>query len=459
MSEGSFPESSRTGWQSPLLQLQTLLVLAVLFGGGGVRYGLANLVVQLAALAVLAVNGRTIACFLASAPRGVLLLIFLTMTLPLVQLVPLPAAIWHNLPGRGPVIESLALAGLRVDDWRPLSLDPARTLVAATGLIAPATIVLLGVLLETREKRALAMTLVACAIAVFLIGTVQVTSGDGSLVFYEFESNRRVLYASFANRNSAGLFFVIALLLLAGSWRAGSRLAPWLAASLSGLLALGVVLTQSRSAMVLLLPAAAFAILRMLAEWRGRIAGPGVARSALVLALAAGLAIPGALALSGLQGGRAAEAMSRFGDTRTDRPQMWEDTVFAVQAYWPAGSGMGTFDEVFQLSESLEHVSPRTAGRAHSDWLEIALEAGPAAIAIALLWLGWTALALWRAAGTSHGWLAGAVSLSGASIAIQSLLDYPLRNQTLWCVAALLVVLIIPGRRVSSPGAGAGASS
>ncbi len=423
----------------PLQQLQALLVLAVALGGGGVAYGLHNLAIQLAALAVLAANGARVAQFLRQGPRILRVLVLLTLAFPLLQLLPLPAAWWQALPGRGLVVESYALAGIDSGAWAPLSLDPARTLVAFLGLLAPAAIIAVGSALEQEDRARLVVTVALAALAVMLLGTVQLASANSAGMIYPIRHAPDVLYATFANRNSTGLLFVLALILLAALPLAQER--HWLLArgAAGVLLTIGTVLTQSRSAMVLLVLAGVFVLLRLAAvAWRKQ-------RRPIRLVFPAALALValgGVLAAAALNGGRVAESLERFDTLETDRLEMWDDAYFTAGHYWPVGSGMGTFDEVFQVHELLEYVSPRKAGRAHSDWLEIAIEGGAFALLLAAVWLGWVLLSACRRPAKDEGWLHYGAGLGLGCVALQSLLDYPLRNQTLLCVAAVLVVLL-----------------
>lgn len=111
---------------------------------------------------------------------------------------------------------------------------------------------------------------------------------------------------------------------------------------------------------------------------------------------------------------------------------------------------MGTFDEVFQLDESLENLSVRRAGRAHNDYLEIAIEGGFAEIALLLGWLFWIAAATWRAAPTQRRWQALSATGMLTAVALQSLFDYPLRNQTMLVTIALAVVLLARAARTDA---------
>ena len=86
-------------------------------------------------------------------------------------------------------------------------------------------------------------------------------------------------------------------------------------------------------------------------------------------------------------------ATDRFaGSTEDARLYLWDDAVYAAERYFPVGSGMGTFDDVFQIDESLENMSVKRAGRAHNDYLEVAIEAGLPGIILIGAWL---ALLVW----------------------------------------------------------------
>ena len=154
---------------SPLLHLQILLLLAVLLGGGGVAYGLRNLVIQLFALLLLMVHGDIVARFWRESGWGLRLLVFSSLALPLIQLIPLPPYLWQALPGREAVLASHRVAGWGDAQWFPLSMDRARTLVAFTGMIVPATMIMLGARLPDLHKRVLTWTVLALVMLAMLL--------------------------------------------------------------------------------------------------------------------------------------------------------------------------------------------------------------------------------------------------------------------------------------------------
>src|SRR3546814_75718 len=231
--------------------------------------------------------------------------------------------------------------------------------------------------------------MVALGIVNFLMGVPQVLSnGEWGLIYPE-NPMPGVLFGSFANRNSTGLFLVACVILLmqlprlrSQSWFAGLRVGGIV------MLAIGVVLTGSRSAMAL----AAIALLLGLPIWlhsRRR----GAVRPRMLILGAVGLAAMGLAAVAVLPGSRAELSFDRFALTGDARAYIWEDAAYSARRYWPLGAGMGTFDEVFQADESLENLTQRRAGRAHNDYLEVAVEAGLPGL---LLIAGWLAMIGWR---------------------------------------------------------------
>lgn len=443
--------------KEPGVQVTALIVIACLFGGGGVAYGLANLVVQLAALFLLALNGNAVWQLLRRSPSLLAVPIVASLALPLLQLIPLPPPLWTALPGREQLVESLAAVGPQ--GWRPATVSTARTFVAFLGLIAPFTVMALGLAARKSALDVATQAFIAVGVAGVLFGAVQVLGGNETAVLYPETTAAGVLTGFFANRNSTALFMVCCLLLLCGRTAGKPLSARWIATfSAVLLLTVGVVLTQSRTGLVLLALPLGLALLKTFAGWADRRrggAGGNAGRSMLVAGLAVATVLVGMAAVSAaLPQSRLDTVLARFDKTGEQRPAIWEDSRFSAQRFWPVGAGMGTFDEVFQIDESLENITPRRAGRAHNDYLEIAIEAGAAGFVLIGLWALWIVWATWSAIGSAVGPTQRWRALSGTgillAIALQSLLDYPLRNQTMLCLAAFAIVLLAAARRTDA---------
>ena len=140
--------------------------------------------------------------------------------------------------------------------------------------------------------------------------------------------------------------------------------------------------------------------------------------------------------------GRVSATLARFEAKDDPRRFIWDDAAYSANRYWPVGAGMGTFDETYQIDESLENLTRRRAGRAHNDYIELTIEAGASGLALAAAWLvliGWLS---WRARGSSQRWPAWAASTFLLAISLQSITDYPLRNQTILALAAFALLLL-----------------
>ena len=421
------------------MALGVLLSIGWLFGGGGVGAALPNLAVQLVACILLAVNLPAVLDFWRSAPLSLRCLTAATLALPLLYLVPVPPAVWHGLPGRDLAVGSLSLVG-GADEWRAPSIDPHRTALAATGLLAPFTVVVLTWRSRTRDISPLLALIVCLGLAALVLGTLQLATANELLMIYGEARRTTDLQATFANRNSSGLFFDIALACLVALPGMGNRLLdhPFVRVAIGALLVIGVVVSHSRTGMALaLVPLAAAAML-----WhanRGTSRGSG--RWLLALALVAAAIAAGAAAISAIGNNRlhdAAERFSRFDDPRL---YIWPDGLTVTKRFWPVGGGTGTFDDAFQIDESLETLQPSRAGRAHNDYLEITYESGVIGVLLVASWLAWFiagAVRRFRDGTLRHAIVAPIVV---CLIALQSTMDYPLRNQSLLCIAALIIGL------------------
>lgn len=417
-----------------------LLLVAFALGGGGSSFALANLTVQLAAITVLALRFNAFIAFWRESPLALRALIAASLLLPLVQIIPLPATFWTSLPGRDLVVRSLELAG-GGDGWRPFSLDPLRTLLALTALITPLAVLMAGWTLPGQRLLDLGWLIAGLGIVTTLLGALQLGSGGADLTLYGARE-QGVLLGTFANRNSTGLLlgFALAMAALLPPPRPHPAVLP-VRLAMCALLVVAIILTKSRTALVLaLIPLGLAGLRALLGAWkakRGSTASPLLVVMGVIALVAAGTT-----ALVVAAPGRVSETIARFEAKDDPRRFIWDDATYAAGHYWPAGAGMGTFDEVFQVDESLENMTVRRAGRAHNDYIELAIEAGIPGLALAGLWivlLGWLS---WRVRGSAQRWPAWGASGFLLAIALQSITDYPLRNQTILAFAGFALLLL-----------------
>ncbi|WP_379923374.1 O-antigen ligase family protein [Erythrobacter sp. R86502] len=421
--------------------LAFLLLVAFVCGGGGIGAALANLSVQLTALAVLAFRRESAVRFSADAPCALRLLIIATLALPLLQLVPLPESIWSALPARDLVSGSRDLANGA--GWAPFSVAPLRTLLAASALITPLAVLLAGWTLPRERLIQCAWLVVVFGIVTVLMGAVQLGSGTEVGTLYGSRSPGKILLGTFANRNSTGLFLVFGMALAA--LLPAPRPHPAIIAArlaVCALLLLAIVLTQSRTALVLALVPSVLGVLRGIEFVDGKAQRRATGRKAMLVLGSLGLLGAAAVAVVAAAPDRIASTLERFEARDDSRRFIWEDATYSAGRYWPLGAGTGTFDEIYQIDESLENMTLRRAGRAHNDYIELTIEAGLPGIALAVMWLALVGWLSWQARRSSQRWVAWAGSAFLLCIALQSVTDYPLRAQTIlaFCGFALLLL-------------------
>lgn len=400
--------------------------------------------------------------------RGVLAIAALVLALPLLHLVPLPAGIWHALPGRGTEVAALRLVGAE-SGWMPLSQSPARTLAALLAIVPAVGLLLLTAQCTLDQRVRLLWVLVGGALASVVLGTLQLADGESTQWRLQAETHLGWLTGFQASRNAQADVLSIALTAIAALGATllarrqsgqGDSLQRVILALAFLLILFGAVMTGSRMGIALLAAVlAAIAILGFLALRRS---GHPVAK----IGPAAGVTGVALIGLVGLALARVPELQrvaSRFVSDGDDRAKLWADTHAAVAQSWPAGSGLGTFQPAFIAVERLEFVDPSVPVRAHNDWLEFTLEAGLpgwlviAAIAAVLALAWWRAVSAVRRERRPAGRILAAQIAFGTValgvLALHSLVDYPLRSMSLACFAAVAAaMLFLPPDWTDSPG-------
>lgn len=416
------------------------MILTIMIGGGGGAYGAFNLVVQLASLLILAVNSKVLVAFLVRQPFGFVTLICSTLALPLIQLVPLPPSIWTALPGRDLLYQSLELIG-HSSEWFPISLAPSRTLTAFLSLIPAATIIVLASSLNERDWGNVLRTIVFASAAISVLGGIQLLTSNKHFLIFSERVSSSFFYTTFANHNTSGLYFVLALIVVLAldlGFGQGLRSVALQRSMRIGALVIfviSVILSQSRSSMGVLLLVVSVGL--ALYAKRSKLAQRHVFS---VIAVGIVLSVGTLYVLQ--ENSRLGGSFGRFESLEGPRPAVWSDTISSIQRFWPVGSGISSFPEVFEVDETLEHVWEFHAGRAHNDYLEIAQEAGIAGIMLTVAWGTWCVCVGLRARNGKY-WQRAIFAIAAlATIAIQSIVDYPLRNQTILCFVGLFIGML-----------------
>lgn len=131
--------------------------------------------------------------------------------------------------------------------------------------------------------------------------------------------------------------------------------------------------------------------------------------------------------------------------TMDGRVRIWRESLRVLRDHWLAGIGPEAFRSVSQRYEGAWK-GEMISFHAHNDWLELLIEYGVpvAALALAagLLWLGFAMRDCWRQRDPVVAWLGLGAGAALVSVALHSLVDYPLRSPGLLTAASATVVLL-----------------
>jgi len=183
------------------------------------------------------------------------------VALPLLQLIPLPPALFAVLPGRGALIDGLRAAGV-TPQFHAFTLNAFATERALWGLLLPLSLYSAALRLDrTAQRRLLVLALLLGVVSACLGFAQAVGNVDSSLYLYEF-TNRGEAVGFFANRNHLAALLVVLVPIAAGLmadrlYRARRLLDPKALAFGIGLvlMGVGVTATHSRAGFVLLIVA------------------------------------------------------------------------------------------------------------------------------------------------------------------------------------------------------------
>ena len=440
-------------WNIVAVAAMVLLAFSFAFGGASQGHALRLALVELASLPLLVLaTDRLLKDGQWREHRFAIGLAAMVVAIPLIQLIPLPPAVWTRLPGRDQMVVALEIAALQ-PGWAPLSMAPDRTWGSALALTPPIAFFLAMLSLPQIQHDRLVRVCIAAAIAGILLGAAQLASGGDSLYLWEWATAGQVR-GFFANRNhlASSLLVVLPFAITIGAATIRRRdrrsTALWFGALFAGMVVVALAAIRSRAGMTLFVPVM---LVSLLAAWiaagRGR---PGLGLLGLVGAVGAALTVVAVLALP--------PVLARF-DTQgapEGRFERWPLVAETAQNYLPLGSGIGSFDAIYRSVEPLEELDATFFNQAHNEYLETWLEAGwlgVGAIFAFLIWYGRRSWAAWKAAPSRESDLQRAASISIGVLLLHSVGDYPLRTVTLAVVFAICCgVLELAARTNRRPG-------
>lgn len=429
-------------WDAVAIAAGVLLALSFAFGGASREHALRLALVELAALPLLVLAAtRLVQTGRWRGHQFMLGLLAAVAAIPLIQLIPLPPAVWTGLPGRDQMVLALELAGVK-PGWTSLSLTPDHTWRAFLALVPPVAFLLAILSLPQNRREQLIRFCIAAAVVGMFLGAAQLASGGERLYPWSTTSAGSV-NGFFANRNhfASSLLVTLPFALILGAATLRRRdqrpAALWLGAFFASLVVVALAAIRSRAGITLFPPVL---MVSLLAAWIAagrRQPGPGllvlVGSVGAALTVVAVLALPPILARFDTQ---------RISEGRFDR---WPLVAETAQTYLPLGSGIGSFDAVYRSVEPLEDLDSTYFNQAHNDYLETWLEAGWLGAGLILAFLIWYARRCWLAwkapAAREHD-LQRAASIGIGILLLHSLADYPLRTTTIAILFALCCGLL-----------------
>jgi O-antigen ligase len=384
---------------------------------------------------------------------------FAVVLVPLIQLLPLPPALWTQLPHRAPLIATFDGLGHGFP-WLPISVSPNATWLSVTALLPTLAVFFGTVLLGYRERRLLSLGVVAFGIVSSFLGLLQIAQGPASRLRFFSATNITEAVGFFANRNHFAAFLYV-VLLFAAVWSIdiGFAVGPWRDRRIFEARSI-VTVTASFLAIVILLAAEAMArsragmILTMvslvgvyglvLTDRRRRTLS---ATPLNFLFAAAGMAFILVVQFALYR------VLARFNTDPLDdlRLQFARTTIEAAWAYMPFGAGMGTFVPVYGMFEKPQDLFAHAyINHAHDDILELWLETGIFGIALMAAFAAWfvsRTAKIWRhgsvGANEFDRSLARAATIAVALIITHSFLDYPLRTAAMTAILAFACGLMV----------------
>lgn len=370
--------------------------------------------------------------------RPVLVFLLLALALAVLQLVPLPPAIWQALPGRALFTEAATALG-EAQPWRPIAIVPSATFNAAASLVVPFTILVLICGLREPERSWLPTVLLGLVATSTLLALLQFSGSRFNNPLINDTVGQ--ISASFANRNHLALFLAFGCLLVpTWAFLKSSQSAFRMVAALGMLVffTLMILATGSRAGLVLAAIALVVgplmvrhAIARTMRRYPRWVLPTVVGGSAVTLVLAV---------LTAISSNRAVSINRIFAPSGGEdmRGRALPTVLDMISSYFPVGSGLGGFDPIFRIHEPMSLLKLTYFNHAHNDVLEIVLDAGlPGALllASAILWWAFASVRAWRSG--SDALLARLGSTMIGLTIVASLFDYPARTPM---IMAMLVI-------------------
>lgn len=341
-----------------ILEALGLLILLVVFWSGLYKGGTYSIVLWFLFISLLA------AClYIVPIPQG--------FSLPLIDLA--------NLPGRSLYSEvDQWLASRDVTSNATLSIIPYISILALLALLPPLAIFFACISITEIQLRNLVYLLLLIAGVQAVLGLIQYSSGNPAF-YFGISPNGRSAQGTYLNRDhfvallEMTLPIAIGLMLYSigrSSYDRGRDTKAWVLNQvlifgfLAILLFLAGIFARSRSGVFLIMVAVLVSSFVFSRHIGGR---QSAGLSAVFATVAVGLA-----ASIGL-----IPVLNRFvsrNPIEDERFRIFEHTIEGIKAFFPVGSGPGTFPDVYRAFQPIEQL--KFINNAHNDYLELLFEMG-----------------------------------------------------------------------------------
>lgn len=424
-----------------------VLIAALLFGGASrIETGGAFLtrLVTLGAFLWLVWQRRTTQIRI---ERPAALIWFALIALVVIQLIPLPYAMWTALPGRELATGAVDLTGQR--PWGAISLTPARTLDALLMLLGAFTAFVIASQLDVAGRNTLLIAILGVMVASALLALAQVGSGSQSPLYFYTVTNRDAGVGFFSNANHLANFLSGGIV-LTGWWaaqRASERRKPstgelFTAGLIVALFLVAIFTTTSRAGTVFALIALCFAATFLPLRQMG--ISPRLAIAGGLAVLAAGGTVV-ALLLTGVL----ASGSFSFTGGESERVALVPQLLGIARDFLPFGTGVGSFDPIFRSYETREGLQFAYLNQAHNEYLQVLIEFGVFGALALAAGLAWYARRAWQAFRSEPESRTVARQQRAAAMVIVFVIlhsagDYPLRTDGFAVYFAMLCALLTP---------------
>ncbi|MEK9213184.1 O-antigen ligase family protein [Sphingomonas sp. 2378] len=428
------------------LLLAAMLALATLTGGASFPDTLGQAVVRTGAMLLVAIAIGSAQRFDMRHYRGLGFILAAAVLIVLLQLVPLPPALWAALPGRT-AFNIGVLVPETADAWRPAAIVPDGALNALFALIVPICTLLLVAAVPRRELKLIVPFLVAMVGLSSVLAAMQFAGSTFDNPFI----NERLGFASglLANRNHQALFLSIGIV-AALQWATTRPLLHWRVAA-SGITVIWFMLmilaTGSRAGLMLGLLALLSGMVLVISVVRR--AKLRMSRRTAFLVGVAGLLVCAGIVAASLYAGRSA-SLDRLTDAVIGddmRIRALPVVLDMIRTYMPLGAGQGGFATLFAVVEPDRLLKPTYFNHAHNDFLELLIEAGiPGALLLlaALAWFARRVWIVWRHTPDGETLRARLGSIIITLVLLASFTDYPARTPIIMAVLVAAAALTVP---------------